>query len=108
MEVVKVEYPDCKIVQSVLEKHVRRAAQGQKQYGQSMDEHPMGLLQSLREAQEEALDMVIYLEKAINRVLELMQEGKISDEINRLREVENLFLKHLKTCEGEWRAVGEK
>lgn len=66
--VVQVEFPDDVIVDRALKKITKRATDGLKKYGCSMWDAKMTLRESLLMAQEEAMDTVIYLEKAISRL----------------------------------------
>ena len=60
---------ECSTTQRVIDKMVERAKKGQEKFGCTMSERddytPMRLL---REAQEEALDLAIYLEELIDRL----------------------------------------
>lgn len=55
------------ITQSVCAKFEHRAAVGLKKYGVTMDRDDLTELQWLTHAQEEAMDLVVYLEKLIKR-----------------------------------------
>jgi hypothetical protein len=56
--------PDT-IVQSVIEKFIERAEFGEKKYGVTLDRKDLELLDYLQHAKEEAMDLTLYLEKAI-------------------------------------------
>ena len=54
-----------KIEDSVCEKILSRAKIGKAKYGTTMERTDLSRLDWLRHAQEEAMDMVVYLEKLI-------------------------------------------
>ena len=56
--------PD-KLVKRVMDKMALRANQGMIKFGNTMDETKKTQIQWLKEAQEECLDMAVYLEKCI-------------------------------------------
>ena len=64
----KVQYtnytPDS-VVQSIIENFVERAQMGEKKYGVTLDRTDLELLDYLQHAKEEAMDLTLYLEKAI-------------------------------------------
>tara|TARA_R110002095_G_scaffold170519_1_gene148118 strand:- start:118 stop:306 length:189 start_codon:yes stop_codon:yes gene_type:complete len=55
-----------KIEDSVCEKILSRAKVGKAKYGTTMERTDSSRLDWLRHAQEEAMDMVVYLEKLIS------------------------------------------
>lgn len=57
---------------AVIEKILHRARRGKEKYGVGMDRDDLTELQWLEHAQEEAMDMAVYLEKLI----QLIQLGK--------------------------------
>lgn len=64
----KVQYTDYtpdSIVQTVIENYVKRAQMGEKKYGVTLDRTDLELLDYLQHAKEEAMDLTLYLEKAI-------------------------------------------
>ena len=54
-----------RVVDSVASKILGRAQRGEAKYGTTMDRTDLGTLDWLRHAQEEAMDLAIYLEKVI-------------------------------------------
>ena len=54
-----------KIEQSVAQKIEARAALGLSKYGVTMERGDLGRLEWLRHAQEEAMDLAVYLERLI-------------------------------------------
>jgi hypothetical protein len=85
METHLIEYPKSEIIRDVIHEHVRRADQGFEKFNQSMDQNPMGLSQSIKEALEESLDTSVYLMKAKKRAQEMEAE------LERLRKIEILY-----------------
>lgn len=55
-----------KIEDSVCEKILSRAKIGKEKYGTTMERNDLTRLEWLRHTQEEAMDMVVYLEKLIS------------------------------------------
>lgn len=53
------------IVESVINKYKKRSQIGIKKYNTTMDREDLSVLDWLRHAQEEAMDLSIYLEKLI-------------------------------------------
>lgn len=51
------------IVQSVVGKIIKRAEFGKKKYGQDMDRSDLTTLEWLNHAQEESMDLLLYLER---------------------------------------------
>ena len=67
----KVQYTDYtpdSIVQIVIENYVKRAQIGEKKYGVTLDRTDLELLDYLQHAKEEAMDLTLYLEKAIQLI----------------------------------------
>ena len=64
---IKVNKIGDSIVMAVMGKIGKRAEKGFKEYGTTMDREDLTQLQWLTHAQEEAMDMVVYLEKLIQR-----------------------------------------
>jgi len=71
-KVVAVEYKyysappvEDPIVASVMTRMAERSAQGMKTYGVTMERPDITTIEWLRHAQEEALDLAIYLERCI-------------------------------------------
>jgi hypothetical protein len=56
------------IVSAVIEKHKTRAEDGQRKYGVTMDRDDFTFEQWLIHAQEEAMDIAVYLEKMIQEL----------------------------------------
>lgn len=53
------------IVESVMERMAKRSEQGMKTYGVTMERTDVSTIEWLRHAQEEALDLAVYLERCI-------------------------------------------
>ena len=53
------------IVDSVIDEHIKRAQMGKEKYGQTLDRTDLSVLEYLQHAKEEAMDLVLYLEKTI-------------------------------------------
>jgi hypothetical protein len=56
---------DDSIVKSVIKKYSERSQRGIDKYGTTMDREDLSVLDWLRHAQEEAMDLSLYLEKLI-------------------------------------------
>jgi hypothetical protein len=56
---------DDSIVESVIKKYSERSQRGIDKYGTTMDREDLSTLDWLRHAQEEAMDLSLYLEKLI-------------------------------------------
>lgn len=52
-----------KIVESVIDKFKQRSEVGIKKYNKTMDRNYLDIIQWLTHAQEEAMDLALYLEK---------------------------------------------
>ena len=52
-----------KIVESVIDKFRQRSEVGIKKYNKTMDRNDLDIIQWLTHAQEEAMDLALYLEK---------------------------------------------
>lgn len=61
----QIEDPQDSIVMSVIEEHITRAKMGRTKYNVSLDREDLNLLDYLQHAKEEAMDLALYLEKAI-------------------------------------------
>lgn len=59
------------IVENVIQMYRKRSAMGMKAYGISMNDNPADLIFWARQAQEEAMDLSLYLEKMIQKLVEL-------------------------------------
>tara|TARA_B110000467_G_C18289231_1_gene463694 strand:- start:1159 stop:1377 length:219 start_codon:yes stop_codon:yes gene_type:complete len=55
-----------KVEDSVCSKILERAEVGKKKYGTTMERNDLSRLEWLKHAQEEAMDLAVYLEKLIN------------------------------------------
>ena len=64
-KLIYTDYTPDTIVQSVIEKFIERAEFGEKKYGVTLDRKDLELLDYLQHAKEEAMDLTLYLEKAI-------------------------------------------
>ena len=58
------------VVESVLSKYKKRSALGLDKYGTTMDRDDLSVLEWLNHAQEEAMDLTLYLEKIMNKIKE--------------------------------------
>jgi len=67
--------PD-KLVKRVMDKMALRANQGMIKFGNTMEETKKTQIQWLKEAQEECLDMAVYLEKCIEDESTVSWEGE--------------------------------
>lgn len=54
------------IVEAVMERMARRSEQGMKTYGVPMTRPDVSTIEWLRHAQEEAMDLAVYLERVIS------------------------------------------
>ena len=77
-EAVLVEHKLCSdpLVNRVISSMITRSNEGMKKYGVTMERKDVTKIQWLRHAQEEALDLAIYLERCISD-LELEQEREL-------------------------------
>lgn len=57
-----------KILSSLIKKYIDRANVGLNKYGKTMDRGDLTLIEWLTHAQEEAMDLAIYLEKIIKQL----------------------------------------
>jgi hypothetical protein len=64
-KVIYGEYTPDSVVQSIIENYIERAQMGEKKYGVTLDRKDLELLDYLQHAKEEAMDLTLYLEKAI-------------------------------------------
>ena len=62
-----------KVEEKVIYKIRRRSEAGEEKYGTTMERGDLTMLQWLRHAQEEAMDLAVYLEKLIQLHEELEQ-----------------------------------
>ena len=69
------------VEESVIAKIRQRRDLGRKKYGVSMERTDLSVPQWLQHAQEEAMDLAIYLEKAIQEMNRAKSQGYITDEI---------------------------
>lgn len=58
------------IVTSIIKQFEERSAKGKEKYGTDLDRTDLTLLDYLQHAKEEAMDMTLYLEKAIKIIKE--------------------------------------
>jgi hypothetical protein len=58
------------IVLAVMTKYYLRSEKGQQKYGTNLDRKDYSIIDWLTEAQEEAMDLSLYLEAAIKRIKE--------------------------------------
>ena len=69
-----------KIEQKVVHKILKRADLGKSKYGTTMERVDLSGLEWLIHAQEEAMDLAVYLEKLIGLEKELLLAKKLIDE----------------------------
>jgi hypothetical protein len=69
---------DDSIVKSVINKYSERSQAGINKYGTTMDREDLSVLDWLRHAQEEAMDLSLYLEKLIVKESDHKQIEKIA------------------------------
>jgi|TARA_R110000782_G_scaffold117122_3_gene207220 hypothetical protein len=69
-----------KIEQKVVAKILKRAEVGKSKYGTTMERVDLSGLEWLVHAQEEAMDLAVYLEKLIGLEKELLLAKKLIDE----------------------------
>ena len=69
-----------KIEQEVVHKILNRAEVGKSKYGTTMERVDLSGLEWLVHAQEEAMDLAVYLEKLIGLEKELLLAKKLIDE----------------------------
>lgn len=86
-----------KIEESVIQKIQSRAAVGKNKYGVTMERKDLSRLEWLIHAQEEAMDLAVYLEKCIHEE---------SDFLTRMEEQQRR--KEIKPFVYEWNITGEK
>ena len=59
-----VPHTEDPIVNTVIDRFIERFAHGMERYGVSMADNPKGLCAWLDDAQEEAMDLILYIERA--------------------------------------------
>ena len=69
-----------KIEQKVVHKILKRAEVGKSKYGTTMERVDLSSLEWLIHAQEEAMDLAVYLEKLIGLEQEILLAKKLIDE----------------------------
>jgi|TARA_R110002167_G_scaffold84969_2_gene230710 hypothetical protein len=80
--VSSIEYKVCT-------KITQRAALGKEKYGTTMDRDDLSSLEWLIHAQEEAMDLSVYLEKLIGLEQELLLAKKLIDEAQKKQSCKN-------------------
>ena len=83
-----------KIEQKVVHKILKRAEVGKSKYGTTMERVDLSSLEWLIHAQEEAMDLSVYLEKLIGLEQELLLAKKLIDEKQKKQSCKNC------RCEG--------
>ena len=53
------------VVDSVIDEHIKRAQMGKEKYNNTLDRTDLSVVDYLQHAKEEAMDLALYLEKAI-------------------------------------------
>lgn len=84
-----------KILQSVLASYIQRARAGQEKYGTTMDRNDLDFEQWITHAQEEAMDLTLYLEKL--KVVHETELRKQLDIKNNVIRQQLLLIKDLET-----------
>ena len=56
------------IVQQIIDQHLRRAEEGRRRFGGTMDQNTMPPVQLIKEAIEEAMDLCVYLQAAVAKL----------------------------------------
>lgn len=56
------------IVQQLIDQHLRRAEEGRRRFGGTMDQNTMPPVQLIKEAIEEAMDLCVYLQAAVAKL----------------------------------------
>lgn len=56
------------IVKSVIDKYNKRSKIGLEKYGTTLDRNDLSTLEWLKHAQEEAMDLSLYLEKIMQKI----------------------------------------
>lgn len=59
----RFEHKEDKIVTNIIDKFKKRSEQGIKEYGTTLSDNPDGFYKWIEEAQSEAMDFILYLEK---------------------------------------------
>ncbi len=59
----RFEHKEDKIVTNIIDKFKKRSEQGIKEYGTTLADNPDGFYKWIEEAQSEAMDFILYLEK---------------------------------------------
>jgi hypothetical protein len=63
-----------RVVKQVIVKYSQRSEAGYKKYGTTLEDNPADFLEWLNHAQEEAMDLTLYLQKIKNKIEESMNE----------------------------------
>jgi hypothetical protein len=71
------------IVKSVIEQFEERSEMGRKKYGTDLDRTDLSVVDYLQHAKEEAMDLTLYLEKAIKMIKEEDIKQELSDFVDR-------------------------
>ena len=71
------------IVKSVIKQFEERSEMGRKKYGTDLDRTDLSIVDYLQHAKEEAMDLTLYLEKAIKMIKEEDIKQELSDFVDR-------------------------
>lgn len=71
------------IVKSVIKQFEERSEMGRKKYGTDLDRTDLSVVDYLQHAKEEAMDLTLYLEKAIKMIKEENIKQELSDFVDR-------------------------
>jgi hypothetical protein len=69
----QIEDPKDSIVMSLIKEHIERAKKGRIKYNTNLDRIDLNIIDYLQHAKEEAMDLALYLEKAIKMLKEYEQ-----------------------------------
>ena len=78
----EVEVTDS-IVDTIVDKFITRAKFGKNKYGTDLDRTDLSVVDYLQHAKEEAMDLTLYLEKAIKMIKEEDIKQELSDFVDR-------------------------
>ncbi len=66
--------PECGVNKRVVEKYLKRADEGMKKYGMSLENNHAAMVERITHAQEEAMDLTLYLEWMKDKMIEQSAE----------------------------------
>lgn len=68
MQVTYNEFVPDSIVQTIVERFVKRAKMGKEKYGQTLDRNDLSLEEWLEHSIQEKLDDILYMQKALKEI----------------------------------------